>query len=493
MNNPHSIAGFPKDFLWGGATAANQLEGAFDVNGRGLSSADVIPFIPKEKRSKDNNMEISSATLKAVLEGSIPDAHYPKRHGIDFYHTYADDLALMQEMGFKAFRISISWSRIFPNGDENEPNEAGLQFYDNLVNKIIELGMEPVITLSHYETPIGLTEKWNAWADRRTIDCFVRFATACFTRLADRVKYWLNFNEINVVLHSPFTGGGIVIDRVPAEKREQTVYQALHYEYIASALAAKALKAANPNALMGCMLARSPAYPLTSDPADVLLAQQKDKENNLQFLDIFVRGKYPGYFWRELAEKGIQLDITDGDLELMRQYTVDYISFSYYMSYCVTTHEDKASNKQPGNIIQGIPNPYLQASDWGWQIDPIGLRITLNELWERYQIPLFIVENGLGAYDKLENGKIHDPYRINYFRSHIEQMREAVKDGVKLIGYLTWAPIDLISMSTSEMSKRYGFIYVDQDDYLQGSKARIRKDSFAWYKKVIASNGEDLA
>ncbi len=486
-----SIKGFPEGFLWGGATAANQLEGAYDADGKGLSSADVIPFIPKEERTKDHNMEIANETLAEVVAGTL-DGHFPKRHGIDFYHTYPEDLALMKEMGFKAFRISIAWTRIFPQGDELEPNEAGLKFYDDLINESLKNDMVPVVTLSHYETPVGLTQKWNAWADRRTIDCFVRFAKACFERLADRVKYWLNFNEINVVLHSPFTGGGIVIDRYPEKEQEQVKYQALHYEYVASALAAKVLHEINPDALMGCMLARSPAYPLTSDPADVLLAQESDKTNNLQFLDIFVRGEYPGYLLRFWEDQGIELDVLPEDLAVMKEHTVQYISFSYYMSYCVTTHKDKGEH-QPGNIIQGIPNPYLKASDWGWQIDPIGLRISLNDLWERYQIPLFIVENGLGAYDQIaEDGKIHDSYRIDYFKSHIQAMKEAVKDGVDLIGYLTWAPIDLISMSTSEMSKRYGFVFVDQDDYMQGSKARIRKDSFAWYQAVIASNGENL-
>lgn len=482
---------FPQGFLWGGATAANQIEGGWNEGGKGLSSADVIPFVPKDKRTKDNNMEISSATLAGVLDGSL-QAHFPKRTAIGFYYHYKTDLALLKELGFKAFRISIHWSRIFPQGDEAEPNEVGLQFYDDLIDEIVKNGMEPVVTLSHYETPVGLTEKWNAWADRRTIACFERFARACFERLADRVKYWLNFNEINVVLHSPFTGAGIVIDRVPEDKREQVKYQALHHEYVASALAAKALHEIRPDALMGCMLARSPAYPLTPDPADVWLAMETDKINNLQFIDIFTTGDYPAYLRRMWAEQGIEIAMEADDLRIMRENPIDYISLSYYMSYCVTADPAKQTY-QPGNIIQGVKNPHLQASDWGWQIDPIGLRISLNQLWERYKLPLFIVENGLGAYDKLENGKVHDAYRINYHRAHIEAVREAIGDGVNVIGYLSWAPIDLVSMSTSEMSKRYGFIYVDLDDAGQGSGERIRKDSFAWYRKVIAGNGSDLS
>lgn len=485
--------GFPENFLWGSATAANQLEGAYNVGGKGLSSADVIPYISKENRTKDNNMEISSQTLAKVLKGELDNENYPKRYGIDFYHTYDSDLALMEEMGYKAFRISIAWSRIFPQGDELEPNEEGLKFYDDLVNSIIAHGMEPVITLSHYETPVGLTEKWNAWVDRRTIACFERFARACFERLADRVKYWLNFNEINVVLHSPFTGGGIVIDRVPEDKREQAVYQALHHEYVASALAAKALHEIRPDALMGCMLARSPAYPLRADPADILLAQQFDNINNLQFIDIFTTGEYPAFLRRMWKDKGIKIDIQYGDMEVMKLNPIQYISISYYMSYCVTTDEEANKNKQAGNIVQGVKNPYVKASDWGWAIDPLGLRVALTGLWDRYHLPIFIVENGLGAYDKLEGDKIHDDYRINYHRDHIAAMKEAIKDGVEVMGYLTWSGIDLVSMSTSEMSKRYGFIYVDLDDYCKGSGKRYKKDSFYWYQKVIKSNGEDLA
>ncbi|MBV7434676.1 glycoside hydrolase family 1 protein [Cardiobacteriaceae bacterium TAE3-ERU3] len=480
---------FPQGFLWGGATAANQLEGASDIGGKGLSSADVIPFVPPEKRVQDHTMEISSDTLARVVSGNFK-GHFPKRHGIDFYHTYEHDLALMKEMGFKAFRISIAWTRIFPQGDERQPNEAGLAFYDRLIDCIIKNGMQPVVTLSHYETPIGLTQKWNSWIDRRTIDCFVHFADTCFKRYTDRVKYWINFNEINMILHSPFTGGGVLIDRIPEKQQQQAKYQALHHTYVASAIAAQKLHETNPNALMGCMLAATPTYPLTSDPQDVWKAQQVNKVRCLQFADIFVRGEYPGYMERFLREHNIKIHRSQEDLALMKANPVDYISLSYYMSACVSSSEDTA---KPGNLVQGVDNPYLTKSDWGWPIDPMGLRILLNELWERYQKPLFIVENGLGAQDEVSaDGKIHDIYRINYLRQHIQAVKEALKDGVCLIGYLSWAPIDLISMSTAQMSKRYGFIYVDQDDYMQGSKKRIRKDSFYWYQKVISNNGEIL-
>lgn len=482
---------FPANFLWGGATAANQLEGASDIGGKGLSSADVIPFVPLEARTHDHTMEISSDIFEQVISGNL-EGHFPKRYGIDFYHTYEQDLALMKEMGFKAFRISIAWSRIFPQGDETQPNEAGLVFYDRLIDCIIENGMQPVITLSHYETPVGLTQKWNSWLDRRTIDCFVRFACTCFERYATRVKYWINFNEINMILHSPFTGGGILIDSIPAQQHQQAKYQALHHAYVASAIVTQKLHERHPHAQIGCMLARTPVYPLTSNPSDVWKAQQANKIQCLQFADIFVHGEYPGYMQRFLRENGIYIEMTENDLALMKANPIDYISLSYYMSACVTNDKDH-KEAESGNLVQGVNNPYLEKSDWGWPIDPMGLRIALNELWERYHKPLFIVENGLGAKDVVsDDGHVHDTYRIDYLRQHIKAAKEAIKDGVCLIGYLSWAPIDLISMSTAQMSKRYGFIYVDQDDYMQGSKKRVRKDSFYWYQQVISSNGEIL-
>ncbi|MED4074067.1 glycoside hydrolase family 1 protein [Priestia endophytica] len=481
------IVQFPKDFLWGGATAANQIEGAFDVAGKGLSAADFIEYIPKHERTKDNAMEITSEQIREALSGES-FRRYPKREGNDFYHRYKEDIALLAEMGFKAFRLSIHWSRIFPNGYDDTPNEAGLQFYDNVFNELAKYNIEPVVTLSHYETPYGLTEKYNGWVGRETINHFVRYAETVFTRYKDKVKYWMSFNEINIMTISPYTGGGILSDK---EKNPvQAKYQALHHQFVASSLATKKLHEIVPDGKMGCMLASMIHYPNTPNPVDVLKAKQENQSNQF-YTDVQARGEYPKYMKRFFAENDIEIVKETGDDEILKQYTVDYISFSYYMS--VLSSESPEGEVTEGNLHNGLKNPYLEASEWGWQIDPIGLRVVLNELYDRYQLPLFIVENGLGAYDRVEtDGSIHDDYRIDYLKKHIEQMKEAIGDGVDLMGYLAWGPIDLVSMSTSEMSKRYGFVYVDKDDEGIGTLERIRKDSFFWYKKVIASNGEAL-
>lgn len=478
---------FPKGFLWGGATAANQIEGAFDEDGKGLSAADFVEYIPKEERKKDNAMEITTEQIRKTLSGEST-ARHPKREGIDFYHRYKEDIALLAEMGFKAFRMSIHWSRIFPNGYDEEPNEAGLQFYDNVFDELAKYNIEPVVTLSHYETPYGLIEKYNGWVGRETIDHFVRYAETVFTRYKDKVTYWMTFNEINIMTISPYTGGGVVSDK--EDNPLQAQYQALHHQFVASALATKKLRDIIPSEQMGCMLARMSSYPNTPNPEDVLKAQQ-DNQANLFFTDVHARGEYPSYMERFFIENDIEIVKATGDDEILKQHPVDYISFSYYMSSLSSVSPE--GEKTAGNLNNSLKNPYLDASDWGWQIDPVGLRIVLNDLYDRYQLPLFLVENGLGAYDTVEeDGSIHDDYRINYLKQHIEQMKEAIGDGVDLMGFLAWGPIDLVSMSTSEMSKRYGFIYVDKDDEGNGTLERSRKDSFFWYQKVIESNGEQL-
>ena len=480
-------AQFPKGFYWGGATAANQIEGAFDKDGKGLSAADFVEYIPKDQRKKDNAMEITSEQIRKTLSGEST-ARHPKREGIDFYHRYKEDISLLAEMGFTAFRMSIHWSRIFPNGYDEEPNEAGLQFYDNVFDELLKYNIEPVVTLSHYETPYGLTEKYNGWVGRETIDHFVRYAETVFTRYKDKVKLWMTFNEINVITISPYTGGGILseVEKYPVQAK----WQGLHHQFVASSLATKKLHEIIPDGKMGCMLAMMYHYPNTPNPEDILKAQQ-DNRDNLSFMDVHVRGKYPAYMNRFFIENDIKIVKETGDDEIIKQYPVDYISISYYMSMVSSAAPE--GERTEGNLMNTLKNPHLEASEWGWQIDPVGLRVVLNEVYDRYQLPIFIVENGLGAYDKVEeDGSIHDDYRIDYLRKHIEQMKEAVGDGVDLMGYLSWAPIDLVSMSTSEMSKRYGYIYVDKDDEGNGTLERSRKDSFFWYKQVIESNGEEL-
>ncbi|KYG29434.1 glycoside hydrolase family 1 protein [Alkalihalobacillus trypoxylicola] len=485
-----TINGFNEHFLWGGATAANQVEGAFDEDGKGLSTADMVPFIPKEKRGLGFAIDVNSQYIQDVLAEKTNDI-YPKRFGINFYHTYKEDIALFAELGFKVFRLSINWSRIFPNGDDEQPNEAGLQFYENVFKELKKYNIEPLVTLSHYETPLGLTLKYNGWYNRKVIQYFTRYAETVFNRYKDYVKYWLTFNEINVITHSPYTGGGILIDQIPEKNSDQIAYQAVHHQFVASALATKLAHEIIPDAKVGCMLARMQTYPVTNHPDDIIKAQEQN-DLNLFFTDVHAKGQYPDYMNRYFAENDIIVEKADGDDEILKNHPVDFISFSYYMSISVTTHGE--NDETAGNLVKGaVKNQYLESSDWGWQIDPKGLRVTLRDFYNRYGKPLFIVENGLGAYDHVEeDGSIHDHYRIDYLKKHIEQMKEAVKDGVDLMGYTAWGPIDLVSFSTSEMSKRYGFIYVDQDDYGNGTLKRSKKDSFSWYQNVIATNGEDL-
>ena len=429
--------------------------------------------------------------------GTWTGALYPSHEAIDFYHHYEGDIALFAEMGFKVFRTSINWTRIYPTGEEETPNEAGLAFYDKVFDCCKKYGIEPLVTISHYELPYALVEKYNGWADRRLVDCYVRYCKTIFERYKDKVKYWLTFNEINM---GALPAGNLMAlglvqgyegPRTGIPDNEGLRFQALHHQFVASAKAVAFAHEHYPQFQMGDMNIFAAFYPLTCDPDDVLACQQRNQMVNWFCSDIQVRGEYPHYARRYFAERGIEIKTEPGDEEILRKGTVDFYTFSYYMSNCITTHETGA--QVSGNGLGGEKNPYLKASDWGWQIDPKGLRWSLNEIYDRYRIPLMVVENGLGAFDKLEaDGTIHDPYRIDYLRQHIQQMGEAVKDGVDLRGYTTWGPIDLVSAGTGEMAKRYGFIYVDKYDDGTGDLTRRRKDSFYWYKKVIATNGEDL-
>nr|WP_318539802.1 family 1 glycosylhydrolase [Terribacillus saccharophilus] len=481
---------FSKDFLWGGAIAANQAEGAWNVDGRGMSVADVASY--RSDLSLDDyegHVAISSDVVQKAMDDPT-DKYYPKRRGIDFYHHYKEDLALFAEMGFKALRVSIAWSRIFPTGEEQEPNEKGLQFYDNLFKEMKKHNIEPIVTLSHYEMPLALSVKYNGWVERKVIDDFVRFSNVCFNRYKDYVKYWLTFNEIDSINRHPFTTAGIIPDKCPEGKEEEQVYQALHHQFVASALVTKDCHEIIPGSQVGCMLTKLTTYPNTCKPEDVEITLKKNLQNYF-YADVQVFGEYPRLTLKKLERKGIHITMEEGDLEILKENTVDYLSFSYYMS--LTESVEDGLEKTAGNTVRGVKNPYLPATDWGWQIDPIGLKISLLELYDRYRLPLIIVENGMGAKDEVESdGSIHDDYRVNYFREHFRQMKEAVEEGVELFGYTSWGPIDIISAGTSQMSKRYGFIYVDQDDDGNGTLERTRKDSFYWYKKVIESNGEDL-
>lgn len=490
MNN-NMTTGFPDNFLWGGAVAANQVEGASEIGGKGLSTADMAVFRDNLGRGEyEKHYTISDQQIREAIAAKDISA-YPKRRGIDFYHRYKEDLALFAEMGFKVLRVSVAWTRIFPNGTEDAPNEDGLRFYDDLFDEMIKNNIEPLVTLSHYEMPIHLVNECNGWHDRKMVGLFEKFVVSVFERYRTKVKYWITFNEIDSIIRHPFTTGGIVPERFSETEIENVLYQALHHQFVASALAVKHCHNIIPGAKIGCMLTRLLTYAESCNPEDMLLAY-KENQLNYFFSDVQIRGYYPHHMKRRFAEKNIHIAMEQGDEEILRKHTVDFLSFSYYMSLVTSINAGKM-DKVSGNIAGGVKNPYLEKTEWDWQIDPVGLRIALNDMYDRYQIPLFVVENGMGATDTVSpDNQIEDDYRISYFRGHIREMREAVKDGVELWGYTSWAPIDLISASTSEMAKRYGFIYVDQDNYGNGTLNRLRKKSFYWYQNVIATNGEEL-
>ena len=473
--------GFPEGFLWGGATAANQCEGACDEGGRGRANVDVIPH-------GEARWEVMAGERRML---DFEDGYYyPARTAIDMYHRYKEDIALFAEMGFKVYRLSIAWSRIFPQGDEAEPNEEGLAFYEDLFRECRRQGIEPLVTITHFDLPVHLIEKYGGWRSRTLIELYKRLVKVLFLRYHGLVRYWLTFNEINMILHLPFMGAGLVFGE--GEDREATEYLAAHNELVASAWATKIAHEVDPDLRVGCMLAAGACYPHSCRPEDVREAQVASQKNFF-FVDVQSRGYYPGYALRFLERRGIDVGMTAEDERILRENTADFISFSYYNTRCVAADPgDVAAGA--GNVFRGVENPYIEKSQWGWGIDPLGFRITINELWDRYQKPLFVVENGLGARDAVEaDGSINDDYRIDYLRRHIAAMRDAIdEDGVEMLGYTAWGPIDLVSASTGEMSKRYGFIYVDRGDDGGGTLERRRKKSFWWYRRVIATNGADL-
>ncbi|MGL5296575.1 MAG: 6-phospho-beta-glucosidase [Culicoidibacterales bacterium] len=471
---------FPKDFLWGGAVAAHQLEGAWNKAGKGASIADVMTAG-------------AHGVPRKITDGVIEGEYYPNHTGIDFYGKYKEDVKLFAEMGFKCFRTSIAWSRIFPKGDEVTPNESGLQFYDDLFDELHKYGIEPIITLSHFEMPYHLVKEYGGFRNRKCVDFFVTYAKVVMERYKDKVTYWMTFNEINNQADFeedlfPFCNSGIVFDE--GDNREEVVYQAVHHELVASAKVVVLGRKINPNFQFGCMMAMVPIYPYSCNPNDVMLCEEEMRKR-WYYSDVHVRGAYGTYAKKYWERQGLNIHMEPGDEEILKAGTVDYIGLSYYMSAAV-----KSDKKVVGNVAfrHFERNPYIEASEWGWQIDPVGFRYTLNILYDRYQKPLFVVENGFGAIDELTStGEVHDDYRIAYLRNHITEMEKAIDyDGVEVIGYTVWGCIDVISFGTGEMKKRYGFIYVDRDNNGNGTLARSKKQSFNWYKQLIATNGLEL-
>lgn len=490
---------FPQDFLWGGAMACSQAEGAYLQDGKGLDTQDMRYFdasLSHEERSQLKNKRINTARYEEAKSAGVatstdPEvlAHYPFRHGIDFYNHYEEDIELFSELGIKVLRTSINWARIFPNGDDAEPNQAGLNFYKKLFSSCQAKGIKVFVTILHYNIPIALIENYGGWKSRKTVAAFERLCRLLFTELGDVVDYWLPFNEFNAGRFNPYNGVCLIEDQ--EEHFEQAIFDCLHNQFIANALAVKAAKEILKDPKIGGMIARFTSYPATCRPEDVMQALHDEQYSNWFYLDVMVRGAYPTYMKRYFEHEGIEIHFEPGDLELLRENTVNFTSFSYYFSQVSTV--DQGWGKTAGNLIMANKNPYLKSSEWGWQMDPLGLRITLNQIYDRYQLPVFVAENGLGARDVLEaDGKIHDPYRIDYLREHVRAMADAIADGVDLFGYTIWGFIDLVSCGTMEMSKRYGVIYVDADDEGKGSYKRYKKDSFDWYQKCIASQGTEL-
>lgn len=480
---------FPEHFLWGGATASNQAEGAWQQDGKGESCADHFTSGTKD----------SPRRFTAEFD---PTATYPSHDAIDHYNRYEEDIRLFAEMGFKVYRLSINWARIFPNGDDDAPNAAGLEHYRKVLTLCRDLGIEPLVTMSHYEFPYALTKKWNGWADRRTIPAFVRYATTIMTEYRDLVKYWLTFNEIN----TPLMGAGVTMSLGMVPEGEELAFgkgegispaeanaivNGMHNQFLASALTVSEGRKINSDFLFGCMIASNIVYPYTCAPQDVLAAWKQQQRTNFYCGDVMVRGHYAPFTDRYLADLGATLHTLPEDADTLAAGTVDFYSLSYYMSGCASV--DEAVTSAARNVFSTIRNPYLAESEWGWQVDPDGLRYYLNETYGRYEVPLFVVENGLGARDQVVDGRIHDEYRIEYLRRHIIAVGEAINDGAVVLGYTSWGCIDIVSASTGEMSKRYGFVYVDKDDEGNGSGDRLRKDSFYWYKNLIASNGSTLS
>lgn len=467
---------FPKEFLWGGATAANQCEGAWNEDGKGASIQDYMPH--------------------GIMQGpsEVIDKHNLKLEGIDLYHHYKEDIALFAEMGFKVYRMSIAWSRIFPNGDDEKPNEKGLEFYDNVFDECKKYGIEPLVTLSHYETPYHLAKKYDGWRSRDLIGFYEKYVRTVFTRYKGKVHYWITFNEINSIWHFPLMGAGILTQKKLL--KAQDLYQAAHHELVASALATKIGHEIDSENKIGCMVLGLTSYPRTCNPDDVIATMEESKRGYF-FTDIHMRGYYPSYALKMMEKEGVVLDATDEDLEMLKN-TCDFLSFSYYMSKCIASNPEQYE-KGKGNLTTGVKNPYLQESQWGWQIDPKGLRYLLNTYYDRYQKALFIVENGLGAKDTLLSEEkdgywVEDDYRIQYMNDHLAQVSKAIEDdGVEVMGYTSWGCIDLISASTAEMKKRYGFIYVDRNNDGTGTFKRYKKKSFYWYKNVIETNGKIIS
>jgi 6-phospho-beta-glucosidase len=473
------LKSFPADFLWGAASAAYQVEGAWDEDGKGLSVWDVFTKIPGK-----------------TFQGSNGDV------AVDHYHRYKEDIALMAEMGLKAYRFSVSWPRIYPRG-RGEINEAGIQFYSQLIDELLSNGIEPILTLYHWDVPQALMEEYGAWESRQIIEDFTSYCITLYKYFGDRVRYWVSLNEQNYNFHHGF----LTAMHPPGVKDRKRFYEANHIAFLANAKTIDAFRHHVPKGKIGPSFAYSPAYPLTSKPSDVLAFENAEAFTNDWWLDVYCRGRYPEAAFRHLSEQELAPTIRDGDLELLQKGIPDFLGVNYYQTITyeanplsgiaegtLNTTGQKGSGQETGipGLYKTKRNPHVETTNWDWAIDPVGLRIGLRRLASRYQLPIMITENGLGDFDVLEaSDAVNDVPRIAYLRSHIEQCRQAISDGVDLIGYCVWSFTDLLSWLNG-YQKRYGLVYVNRDESDPKDLRRIRKQSFYWYRDVINANGENV-
>ncbi|MDQ0208606.1 glycoside hydrolase family 1 protein [Alkalicoccobacillus murimartini] len=471
---------FPENFLWGAATSSAQIEGGWNEGGKGASVMDIL------------GGSINGSVFRNQTKEVMPDVFYPSHVGVDFYHNFKEDIRMFSELGLKAYRMSIAWTRIFPNGTEHTANEEGLKFYDDVFDELAKYNIEPIVTILHYDAPLNLANEFGGWPNRKMIDFYVKYCETLFTRYKGKVRNWITFNEINCLLvpFSILTAGTVNMDLKSEDNTDQLRFQALHNQFVASALAVQLGHKIDKDNKIGCMIAYMCNYPLTCRPEDILMAQKEDQIKNMLSGDVQVRGAYPRFAKRYFKDNNIKIEMLPEDDEILKKGTVDFYSLSYYMTNCIGT--DETQEKTAGNLVYGMKNPYLEATEWGWQIDPLGLRWVLNNVYDRYQLPIMIVENGMGTADVVENGEINDDYRIDYLQKHIKQISESLEDGVEVIAYTPWSALDLVSLSGGTMKKRYGFIYVDKDDHGEGTLKRIKKKSFYWYRNVIDTNGEEI-
>ncbi|MCM2677437.1 glycoside hydrolase family 1 protein [Alkalicoccobacillus plakortidis] len=471
---------FPENFLWGAATSSAQIEGGWNEGGKGASVMDIL------------GGSINGSVFRNQTKEVMPDVFYPSHVGVDFYHNFKEDIRMFSELGLKAYRMSIAWTRIFPNGTEHTANEEGLKFYDDVFDELAKYNIEPIVTILHYDAPLNLANEFGGWPNRKMIDFYVKYCETLFTRYKGKVRNWITFNEINCLLvpFSILTAGTVNMDLKSEDNTDQLRFQALHNQFVASALAVQLGHKIDKDNKIGCMIAYMCNYPLTCRPEDILMAQKEDQIKNMLSGDVQVRGAYPRFAKRYFKDNNIKIEMLPEDNEILKKGTVDFYSLSYYMTNCIGT--DETQEKTAGNLVYGMKNPYLEATEWGWQIDPLGLRWVLNNVYDRYQLPIMIVENGMGTADVVENGEINDDYRIDYLQKHIKQISESLEDGVEVIAYTPWSALDLVSLSGGTMKKRYGFIYVDKDDHGEGTLKRIKKKSFYWYRNVIDTNGEEI-